>query len=225
MRNFRPADTNIPGQEWYYVLDKLRGSVAVDIGAHVGDYSLRLSKRFEKVHAFEPDPTNRYVLETNLRLNKVQNVEVDPRAVSDRSGKAMLRRSSKVRTGSTLASKHYGWVEFDSSVEVETISLDDWYEENNRPLVGFVKIDTEGHEAVVLHGGSKLFRVKKPIVGLEVHGPTEGTEECRCKACSILRSYGYDLETRKPYPNADAHWTLGKSVSRRQTGESINSVS
>ncbi len=209
MRSFPPIDPKIPGQEWYYALDKLKGNIALDIGAHGGDYSLRLSRRFVSVYAFEPDPTNRYVLETNIRVNRVRSVNIDPRAVSDLSARAMLRRSSKVRSGSTLSQKHYDWVTFDSASEVETVSLDDWYRENRRPRVGFVKIDAEGHETAILKGAGELFSLARPLVGLEVHGPAKSLGKCECEACSLLRSYGYVLDTRKPALNATAHWSLG----------------
>jgi FkbM family methyltransferase len=210
MRAFPPVSVSTPGQEWFYVLDKISGEVALDIGAHAGDYSLRLSKRFVRVIAFEPDPTNKYCLETNLRVNKVENVTVDPRAVSGTVGKAVLRRSSKVPSGSTLSSRHYDWVEFDSSIEVDTVSLDVWSAANEHLPVSFVKIDAENHEFAVLKGADTLLTKQKPLVGLEVHGPTEGLNECICRSCSLLRSYDYVLETRKPSPGADAHWSLGR---------------
>ncbi len=213
LRDFPPADESIRDQEWYAYLNEINGRIALDIGAHAGDYSLRFSKRFEKVIAFEPDPTNRYVLLQNIKRNNVRNISVDSRAVSRTSGTAVLRRSTKVRSGSTLEPSHYDWVSFDGYCQVETVSLDNWQRENPESHVDFVKIDAENHEGSVLEGAARLVLSQKPLVGLEVHQPTdrfEVTGKCLCNACQVLASYGYTLDTRKPTHDADAHWSFGR---------------
>jgi tRNA G37 N-methylase Trm5 len=57
-----------------------RGSAFLDIGAHVGTWSLRLHKNFEQIFAFEPNPETFRYLVSNLLANKVENVEVSPLA-------------------------------------------------------------------------------------------------------------------------------------------------
>ena len=41
--------------------------VALDIGAHVGTWSIGMSKRFEQVHAFEPEENNFRYLQHNVK--------------------------------------------------------------------------------------------------------------------------------------------------------------
>ena len=64
------------------------GMVFLDIGAHVGLYSLPAAGRVGetgRVIAFEPHPSNRGLLEENIDRNEVENVTVVPAAVSDLS--------------------------------------------------------------------------------------------------------------------------------------------
>ena len=52
------------------------GDIVIDVGAHIGLFSIYLAKRWPvlKVFAFEPFPTNYRNCEDNLHLNKVKNV-------------------------------------------------------------------------------------------------------------------------------------------------------
>src|SRR5438094_4556794 len=71
-------------REMHQELDLMFGETAIDIGAHIGSYTLRLARRFRHVIAFEPNPFNRYILGLNLQLNKNVNVQVEEAALSDR---------------------------------------------------------------------------------------------------------------------------------------------
>jgi Met-10+ like-protein len=67
------------------------GSVVFDLGAHVGFYTLLAAVLVGprgKVYAFEPMPDNIYFLKEHLRLNRITNLTVIDRAVSDSSGVA-----------------------------------------------------------------------------------------------------------------------------------------
>src|SRR5690349_20915389 len=57
--------------------------IAVDVGAHVGSWTLGFSKLFQGVIAFEPHPVNRDYLERNIILANASNVTVYPFAVTD----------------------------------------------------------------------------------------------------------------------------------------------
>ena len=73
------------------------GMVFLDIGAHVGLYSLPASKRVGhqgRVIAFEPHPSNRSLLMENIDRNHVENVTVVPAAVSDEPGQMHLQVST-----------------------------------------------------------------------------------------------------------------------------------
>lgn len=53
----------------------------LDIGAHVGYFSVRIANKVERVIAVEPEPLNLQHLRENIELNHVHNVDVVPAAV------------------------------------------------------------------------------------------------------------------------------------------------
>ncbi|MEM4346983.1 MAG: FkbM family methyltransferase [Candidatus Altiarchaeota archaeon] len=76
-----------------YELKKLkRGSIVVDVGAHVGLVSVLSSKGFnaKKVISFEPCSNNFKLLKKNKEVNECKNIIIHNLAVSDRKGKVKL---------------------------------------------------------------------------------------------------------------------------------------
>jgi FkbM family methyltransferase len=124
------------------LLEKLKPRTAIDVGAHMGSYSLILSKTCEKVVALEPQEAVRRVLLRNLRLNKVNNVHVLPYAASAKSGTS----AEIVGTGSSAKV-------LPGKGTVATITVDDvvkqFFPDKGPDLV---KIDVEGHELEVIKG-------------------------------------------------------------------------
>ncbi|MEM2857571.1 MAG: FkbM family methyltransferase [Nitrososphaerota archaeon] len=140
------------------LLVKLKPRTAIDVGAHMGAYSLFLSQICERVIAVEPQEAVRRVLLRNIRLNKIRNVIVLPYAASSESGKTM------VITGSGATAKVT-----QGPVNVQTIRIDDvvvrFFPQSGPE---FVKIDVEGHELDVLKGMTTTLRERRPILLVEV---------------------------------------------------------
>lgn len=197
--------------ETYDVLLEQSGNIAIDVGAGVGSYSLRLAKRFKQVYAFEPNPDIRRFLRMNVNKNTVLNVRVMPDAVSDKSGKAEMRLSPGTPSGATIASKHYSWVKFESSIIVPTLALDDYF--LGKDKVDLIKIDAEGHELAVLKGAEQIIREYHPLMSVEVHQRPQDQERpryCDCNVCNYLRDdLGLQVELHGRYtPNMEAHWLI-----------------
>jgi FkbM family methyltransferase len=126
------------------------GSVAIDVGAHYGIYSLLSAKNASAVYAFEPVPENHQILDKNIKLNNLENVHSINKAVSD--------SESKVTFNIPWASDSAGFYEHPNAesirkVKVQTARIDN--ELSDAKNVSFVKIDTEGHEIHVLEGMKK----------------------------------------------------------------------
>jgi FkbM family methyltransferase len=126
------------------------GMVVVDVGANFGHYTLLAARAVGekgKVYAFEPCPRNYTMLARNVRENNYAYVETVPKAVSNRGGTAKLYLSARSSGGHKLA-EGLGRGAF---VEVETVSLDDYFREVSGGI-DVLKLDTEGAEDLILDG-------------------------------------------------------------------------
>jgi FkbM family methyltransferase len=141
------------------LVDPHRG--AVDVGANLGRYSVRLAALATHVWAFEPHPR----LARTLCKSLPANVTVTQAAISNQRGSVdlqiPLKGDQQIESLATLeARRDEGRYR---SISVPMIVLDDLSEKD----IGFVKIDVEGHELSVIEGGLKLLASQHPIVLVE----------------------------------------------------------
>lgn len=155
----------------------LDGRVAVDVGAHAGNWALNLARRVGPsglVLAYEALPHYGRALSLSIRLLRVRNIRVRAIAVGERDGKTALRwrsEDNELLTGRTHIQP--GENASSSVAEVKMATLDhDLSSQGIQPSdVGFVKIDVEGAEVQVLRGAANILRVGHPAVYLEVEPP------------------------------------------------------
>lgn len=122
-------------------------SCAVDGGAHVGLWTIRLAGHFETVHAFEPDASNFECLKLNTA--ELKNVVLHNCALGEKQRKAGI--TGVTSTGLYL---HKG-----SNVSVyplDTFGLSP----------GLIKLDVEGSESHALQGAVETLKAH-PVVMLE----------------------------------------------------------
>jgi len=134
------------------VLNEVRpGDTVVDVGAHIGYYTLilaRLVGPVGRVLAFEPDPLNYALLRRNVEMNGYGNIELFPLALSDRCARFNLYQSSD------NAGDHRLYVSHDeprSAVEAEAATLDSVFRDR-AGTVDFIKMDVQGSEGMALEG-------------------------------------------------------------------------
>ncbi len=137
-----------------------KGSSVLDIGAHIGYYTLLLAKATGtngKVYAFEPEPMNYKLLEKNILYNEYHNVVLENLAVSDFSGNAKLQLSNSSGGHSLLDIE-----ETNKTVDVRVIKLDDYFEAIDE-TISVIKIDVQGCEPQVLAGMQNLLAKNRSI--------------------------------------------------------------
>lgn len=159
------------------------GDVVLDIGAHVGYYTLLAAKCVGSsghVYAFEPLPRNAAYLERHIHINRLENVSFYQIAVSDSSG--------TVHFGGGVSSST-GRITLTGDLEVEAASLDDLLNTGQIRTPSVMKIDVEGAEFSVLHGGERLLREYHPAIFLATHG-SQAHSDCT----RFLDVLGYSLE-------------------------------
>ncbi len=141
-----------------YQIKKLRAAAsyckqfrtAVDVGAHVGFWTMQLVKRFTYVQAFEPVAAHRECFALNV---EAFNVTLHPCALSETAGSVAIHTST--------TSSGDSWI--DGCGDIPMLTLDS-FDLND---VDFVKIDTEGHELSVLRGGEQMLKRCRPVVIVE----------------------------------------------------------
>ena len=141
------------------------GMVVVDIGAHIGYFTLMAAQKVGptgKVYAFEPDPSNYNILVENISLNEYGSVVPVQKAVCDTPGTASFFLHMDT-VAHSLYPKTLGRGK--STISVETTSLDHFFEHDGWPSVHIIKMDVEGAEAAALAGMTKLLE-RNPTVYL-----------------------------------------------------------
>lgn len=139
-----------------------RFNVCIDIGAHVGLWSMWLVKLFEQVHAFEPVGLHEEIFHRN-----VPEALFHPFALGDENVKTQMRVPKHQSCTSYIDSSVKGirdetHVDMDL-VDVEMRTLDSFAFEN----VDFIKIDTEGYELNVVKGALETIKRWRPNIVVE----------------------------------------------------------
>lgn len=144
-----------------------KGDVVIDIGAHIGYYTLlfaKLAGESGKVYAFEPSPANFALLKKNVKTNGYKNVVLEQKAVSNKAGKIRMYLNDLDRTLLSMFDLHGS----KNSFETEAIVLDE-YMRGRR--VDFIKMDIEGAEYLALKGMRGLLAKNKKIKMILEFGP------------------------------------------------------
>ncbi len=139
------------------------GGVVFDLGGNVGYYTLISAFRAGprgRVFVFEPLPRNLDFLRRHLALNRIENVTVIDAAVSDRSGTVRFAED---------ASTSKGRIGESGTLEVKSISLDDWIDQGLLPAPDLLKIDIEGAEFLALQGVRRMLAANHPPIFLSTH--------------------------------------------------------
>jgi FkbM family methyltransferase len=133
------------------------GQIAFDVGANVGLISAALSKNFEEVHSFEPDPRCHDLFHSNLDANCARNVKLHKVGLSSKDKSQAFNLGAELGH-STLEGAHITRLE--SSICIESRTLDSYAKELGISRIDLLKIDVEGHELDVLVGATSLLRHK-----------------------------------------------------------------
>jgi FkbM family methyltransferase len=187
------------------------GDIVVDIGAHMGRYTIPSAKSVGvsgKVIAVEAHPYNFGILQHNLKLNKLTNVSALNRAVYSKKANLKLYLPDE-DLGYTmhhslmtnyLSTKYNNEIER-KYVEVEADTLDNLLKNSGITTVNWIKIDVEGAEYEVLKGAREILSTNKPIsILVEVHG-----KDTYGPTIEFLRSNNFNIEFERTYDNGEKH--------------------
>ncbi len=174
-----------------FIASRLRpGDTFVDVGANIGYYAVVASPLVGakgRVVAFEPSPSIRAELESNLALNACANVRVSPTAVSNVDGIAVIHRAPNVNRGSSSLLASRG---FEAETSVPTAPLSRLLSAEEWATARIIKIDAEGSEGRVLEGMLDCLPQTRPDLEIVVEvSPQEVTAQGHDEA-QIVRQFG-----------------------------------
>ena len=132
-------------------------SVVLDIGAHIGLFTVPLAKKAGKVFSFEPTPESALYLRKNVSQNNLgdkvvlYNVALGSHEQNIHMGGPSDHASFQVQSGGDISMK----------------TLDSF----NFEKVDLIKIDVEGYEPDVFNGGQTLIQHHQPVIFFELNLP------------------------------------------------------
>ena len=160
-------------------LDSKHRRVAVDVGAHVGLWTMHLAPLFGHVHAFEPNHDLRGCFELNVPHQNVTRYEM---ALGPQPGKVSLRNFAG-NSGHTMNTG----VTPDGTIPMATL------DSMALPVCDFIKIDVEGFEPGVIEGATETILRCHPVIMVECkgfenhHGYTVGQAWVMLKALGMVQ--------------------------------------
>ncbi len=148
--------------------------VIIEAGAHNGSDTVKLSALWPKgtIYAFEPVPELFDTLKKNTA--HLENVIALQVALGDKIGTSKFHVSSKEGTGSSsmLTPKdhlhHFPWIDFNRQIEVNTVTLDEFTQQNKIEKVDMLWLDLKDYEYDVLKASQDPLKSVK-VIATEVN--------------------------------------------------------
>ena len=140
------------------------GDIVIDIGAHVGYYTLLMAQLVGengKVYSFEPDPVNFQLLKKSVEINGFENVVLIQKAVSNITDKVKLFLGDDDSAINRIYDAKLG--DAKESIDVESVTIDEYFKENDE-LIDFIKIDSEGSEIKIINGMKQFLSRNQELV-------------------------------------------------------------
>lgn len=136
------------------------GDTILDCGAADGDTAVLFGKLYpnSKIYSFEFENQQYEYLMKNTRDNHVDNVSAIKTFLYKDTGNYWLSPEYKIKSQ-----------EKNGYRKVETMSIDDYVEQNNIDNIGLIKMDLEGGEIGALQGAVKTIKAQKPILYIPIY--------------------------------------------------------
>jgi len=140
------------------------GMNIIDIGANIGITTVPVAKRIGeggKLYSFEPVPEYFDTLRKNLSSNRLENVRVYERAVTDQGGRINFYQKG--------LSSGIIFEEGAKKFEASATTVDRFLSEQKIERIDLINMDCEGSELLVLRGAKETLRRNKVQIFCEIH--------------------------------------------------------
>lgn len=195
------------------------GDIVVDVGAHIGLYTIIASKRVGlsgKVFSIEPDPMNFEILLQNIRVNHLENVvALKCAAYSEEGDKKLYLHNAQFGFTKYDTLMPYFAQEHEKFVMIKANTLDNLMSQYSVSNVKWIKIDVEGAEYEVLKGARSLISTSEDLnIIIEVHSYSNYTE----KLLKFIESHKLKIKFEKTYKENGSMHVIVKKEEKNTCG-------
>lgn len=167
-------------------LVKDRDGAFIDVGANIGNHSIFFSRHFKQVISFEPSERNTWIFKANVELNRVRNVSLVERGLSNEAG--YVRLDNETNTFDT--NNGFGDAALSPTRSDERMIEIEVGDQALQRFPGLrvlaIKVDVEGNEHKVLEGLQKTIEKHRPVIFWEAF-----EYELAVRSMNVLKKFGY----------------------------------
>jgi FkbM family methyltransferase len=190
---YKTGRLGVDYQDIYFLKNLIRpGDHCIDIGAHLGYFTLELSRlagSHGHVYAIEPMSKFYHTLDTLLKKRKTKNVTLEQYAMGAEGEFVEMgipRVNNVKKFAYARAVEYNAFMEYVESEKVRTIRGDQHFA--SLPRVDFIKCDVEGLELPVFESFIEIIRKNHPIILCELGDPQE-----RSRLLHLLKEFDYGM--------------------------------
>ncbi len=197
--------------KWKFSLKKK--DIVLDIGAHVGRFSLPLiyTNRNIKIISFEPDIENYKSLVKSKKENGLgDGYKIFNQAVLNREGKVDFSTGEKTTQGS-VSSVGFFMDRNKKNIPVKCTSLKKIFKENKIKQCRLVKMDCEGSEYLILKSTPKNIFKRIDIIFIEAH-VTSTNDPVSIR--ELLIKAGFVVKGSKTSPNTSEYYAVNRRFAK-----------
>ena len=169
----------------YLILNDIIKHNIIDLGSWMADNTIPWAKNIGNriVYAIDPSPENCAFTKIMMDLNKLSNVSIIEKAISDKN--EQLTTNDHINHCSFF----YQNVGLTGKTKITSCSLDYLYNENIIDNVDYIHLDVEGMEFKVILGANNIINKFRPIIAFEQHLD----EDNYIELSDYLKSMNYDV--------------------------------
>jgi len=190
---YKTGRLGIDYQDIYFLKNLVRqGDYCIDIGAHLGYFTLELSRLAgNNGHVYAIEPMSKFfnTLSELVKTNKLNNITLHQYAMGADTdyvemGIPKVNNIKKFAYARVIRSSTF--LEYVESEKVKNVYGDELF--RNLSRVDFIKCDVEGLELPVFQSFLEVIRKHRPIILCELGDPVE-----RKRLLDLLGEFGYAL--------------------------------
>ena len=170
-----------------------KNDIIIDIGSHVGLFSLLASKFCTegKIFSYEPIKDNFECFNSNIKLNQIKHIFPFYLAVSSDSSKLDIFLNDD-QSGHSIFSQN------NKKISVDSISLKEIFDKNNIETCKLLKLDCEGSEYSIIDALPIEYFKRVENIVIEYH-LADSKPEYAEKLIDKIKNAGFQIETKPHY--------------------------